>query len=112
MFSFTVCVLLAVVPKVEVTPKSVTEMEGANVTAVCSASGSPVPVILWNLDMVSTHYEVRQFTSQLSLYLRTALTLKLLSYVKLNIKTETKPIRLTSLFIQILNTVILHSFSR
>uniref|UniRef100_A0A3P9LYW7 receptor protein-tyrosine kinase n=1 Tax=Oryzias latipes TaxID=8090 RepID=A0A3P9LYW7_ORYLA len=46
------------VPTVEVTPQNVTEMEGGNVKAVCSASGSPAPVILWNLDMLSTHYEI------------------------------------------------------
>ncbi|KAM6902283.1 neurotrophic tyrosine kinase, receptor, type 2b [Xenentodon cancila] len=47
-----------VVPKVQVNPKNVTEMEGGNVKAVCSASGSPDPVILWNLDRLSTHYEI------------------------------------------------------
>ncbi|KAM4719777.1 neurotrophic tyrosine kinase, receptor, type 2b [Anableps anableps] len=47
-----------VVPKVELTPKNVTVMEGGDVKAVCSASGSPVPVILWTLDMLSTHYEI------------------------------------------------------
>lgn len=58
----TFCALFAVVPKVELTPKTVTVMEGGNVKAVCSASGSPVPVILWSLDMLSTHYEVRYLT--------------------------------------------------
>lgn len=52
------CSSLAVVPKVEVTPKSVTVMQGSNVKAVCSASGSPPPEILWNLDWLSTHHEV------------------------------------------------------
>ncbi|XP_077944176.1 neurotrophic tyrosine kinase, receptor, type 2b [Gasterosteus aculeatus] len=47
-----------VVPKVEVTPKSVTMMQGSNVKAVCSASGSPPPEILWNLDWLSTHHEI------------------------------------------------------
>lgn len=46
------------VPKVEVTPTIVNEMQGSNVEAVCSASGSPPPEIQWNLDMLSTHYEV------------------------------------------------------
>ncbi|XP_029300823.1 LOW QUALITY PROTEIN: BDNF/NT-3 growth factors receptor-like [Cottoperca gobio] len=47
-----------VVPKVEVTPKTVTEMQGRNVRAVCSASGSPPPEILWNIDWLSTHHEI------------------------------------------------------
>ncbi|XP_069025954.1 neurotrophic tyrosine kinase, receptor, type 2b [Embiotoca jacksoni] len=47
-----------VVPTVEVNPRTVTKMQGSNVEAVCSASGSPTPEILWNLDMLSTHYEI------------------------------------------------------
>ncbi|KAK5900408.1 hypothetical protein CgunFtcFv8_025368 [Champsocephalus gunnari] len=47
-----------VAPLVEVNPKSVTEMQGSNVRAVCSASGSPAPEITWNLDWISTHHEV------------------------------------------------------
>ncbi|XP_021162853.1 neurotrophic tyrosine kinase, receptor, type 2b isoform X2 [Fundulus heteroclitus] len=47
-----------VVPKVELIPKTVTVKEGGNVKAVCSASGSPVPVIQWTLDMLSTTYEI------------------------------------------------------
>ncbi|XP_026209721.1 neurotrophic tyrosine kinase, receptor, type 2b [Anabas testudineus] len=43
-----------VVPKVEVNPKTVTRMQGSNVKAVCSASGSPRPDIRWNLGMLST----------------------------------------------------------
>lgn len=62
MIGFTVCTLLAVVPKVEVFPRTVTEMEGGNVKAVCSASGSPFPVIQWNPEMLSTNFEVRWFT--------------------------------------------------
>lgn len=62
-----VCVLLPVVPKVEVNPKTMTAMEGGNFRAVCSASGSPVPLILWNLEKLSTHYDVRRFTSAIPL---------------------------------------------
>ncbi|XP_030598933.1 neurotrophic tyrosine kinase, receptor, type 2b [Archocentrus centrarchus] len=47
-----------VVPTVEVTPRNVTQMEGSNVKAVCSASGSPAPEIGWNLDELSTHNEI------------------------------------------------------
>ncbi|XP_032396311.1 neurotrophic tyrosine kinase, receptor, type 2b isoform X2 [Etheostoma spectabile] len=47
-----------VLPKVEVVPTTVTEMLGSNVRAVCSASGSPPPEILWNLDWLSTHHEI------------------------------------------------------
>ncbi|KAK9532538.1 hypothetical protein VZT92_009918 [Zoarces viviparus] len=47
-----------VLPKVEVTPKNVTVMQGSDVKAVCSASGSPPPEILWNLDWLSTHHEI------------------------------------------------------
>ncbi|XP_047426491.1 neurotrophic tyrosine kinase, receptor, type 2b isoform X2 [Mugil cephalus] len=47
-----------VAPKVEVTPKNVTVMRGKNVKAVCNASGSPPPEIVWNLDLLMTHYEM------------------------------------------------------
>ncbi|KAM9820958.1 neurotrophic tyrosine kinase, receptor, type 2b [Neosynchiropus ocellatus] len=47
-----------VVPQVEVTPTLVTEMEGSDVKAECRASGSPSPEILWNLEMLSTHFEI------------------------------------------------------
>ncbi|XP_037609549.1 neurotrophic tyrosine kinase, receptor, type 2b isoform X2 [Sebastes umbrosus] len=47
-----------VIPTVEVTPSTVTEMQGSDVKAVCSASGSPPPEILWNLDWLSTHHEI------------------------------------------------------
>lgn len=50
------------VPQVEVTPTIVTEMQGSDVKAVCSASGSPPPEILWNLDMLSTPYKVSRST--------------------------------------------------
>ncbi|KAM4634392.1 neurotrophic tyrosine kinase, receptor, type 2b [Polymixia lowei] len=46
------------VPQVEVSPTIVTKMEGSDVKAVCSASGSPPPQILWNFDMLSTSYEI------------------------------------------------------
>ncbi|MED6233308.1 hypothetical protein ATANTOWER_009929 [Ataeniobius toweri] len=58
-----------VVPKVELTPKTVTVMEGGDVKAVCSASGSPVPVILWTLDMPSTHYEINPLETKSTLTL-------------------------------------------
>ncbi|KAF7666473.1 hypothetical protein LDENG_00106640 [Lucifuga dentata] len=57
------------VPRVEVTPTVVTEMEGSNVTAVCSASGSPPPEILWNLDMLSTQHEIEPLDLESSLTL-------------------------------------------
>ncbi|XP_061149577.1 neurotrophic tyrosine kinase, receptor, type 2b [Syngnathus typhle] len=47
-----------VVPQVEVTPTVVTEEQGSDVEALCSASGSPTPDIQWNLDMVFSHYEI------------------------------------------------------
>uniref|UniRef100_A0A3Q3AII0 Neurotrophic tyrosine kinase, receptor, type 2b n=1 Tax=Kryptolebias marmoratus TaxID=37003 RepID=A0A3Q3AII0_KRYMA len=47
-----------VVPKVEVSPGTVTEMEGGNVEAVCNASGSPFPEIQWNPEMLSTNFEM------------------------------------------------------
>uniref|UniRef100_A0A3Q3W3U2 Tyrosine-protein kinase receptor n=1 Tax=Mola mola TaxID=94237 RepID=A0A3Q3W3U2_MOLML len=59
---------LAVIPRVEVNPKMVTEMQGSNVKAVCSASGSPPPEILWNLDMLSTHHEVSRATTHSLLF--------------------------------------------
>uniref|UniRef100_A0A1A8DKJ5 Tyrosine-protein kinase receptor n=4 Tax=Nothobranchius TaxID=28779 RepID=A0A1A8DKJ5_NOTKA len=58
-----------VVPKVEVIPKTVTEMEGGNAQAVCTASGSPVPLIQWNLDMLSTHFEIESLDMENSLSL-------------------------------------------
>lgn len=59
LIDFILWILLTVVPKVEVFPRSVTEMEGGNVKAVCSASGSPFPVIQWNPEMLSTKFVVR-----------------------------------------------------
>uniref|UniRef100_A0A665UZZ5 Tyrosine-protein kinase receptor n=1 Tax=Echeneis naucrates TaxID=173247 RepID=A0A665UZZ5_ECHNA len=50
-----------------VNPKIVTKMQGSNIQAVCSASGSPPPEILWNLDMLSTHHEVNWSSSTLTL---------------------------------------------
>ncbi|XP_064833635.1 BDNF/NT-3 growth factors receptor-like [Oncorhynchus masou masou] len=45
-------------PAVEVSPSIVTKTEGSDVTAVCSATGSPAPEITWNLDTIFTSYEV------------------------------------------------------
>ncbi|XP_034565512.1 neurotrophic tyrosine kinase, receptor, type 2b isoform X1 [Notolabrus celidotus] len=47
-------------PRVEVTPRTVTVMQGSRVEAECSASGSPTPEIVWNVDMLSTRYETQQ----------------------------------------------------
>uniref|UniRef100_A0A672IBY4 Tyrosine-protein kinase receptor n=1 Tax=Salarias fasciatus TaxID=181472 RepID=A0A672IBY4_SALFA len=52
--------------QLEVTPRTVTQMEGSDVKAVCSASGSPPPEILWNLDMLSTQYRSNLTLSGLS----------------------------------------------
>ncbi|XP_071400491.1 neurotrophic tyrosine kinase, receptor, type 2b [Centroberyx affinis] len=57
------------VPQVEVTPTIVTKMEGSDVKAVCSASGSPPPEILWNFDMLSTSYEIDALDLESSLTL-------------------------------------------
>lgn len=71
MFNLAVCsFLIAVIPTVEVTPSTVTEMQGSDVKAVCSASGSPPPEILWNLDWLSTHHEVSHTASCLNLCYR------------------------------------------
>lgn len=59
---------IAVIPRVEVNPKNVTKKQGSNVKAVCSASGSPPPEILWNLDMLSTHHEVSRATTHSLLF--------------------------------------------
>ncbi|XP_028318843.1 neurotrophic tyrosine kinase, receptor, type 2b isoform X2 [Gouania willdenowi] len=58
-----------VVPKVEVIPKTVTQMEGSNVNAVCRASGSPAPEILWNREMLSTNSEIEPFETEINLTL-------------------------------------------
>ncbi|XP_068609211.1 neurotrophic tyrosine kinase, receptor, type 2b [Brachionichthys hirsutus] len=58
-----------VVPRVEVDPTSVTEMEGSDVKAVCRASGSPPPEVLWNLDLLSTHHEMDSSDTESSLSL-------------------------------------------
>ncbi|PWA26942.1 hypothetical protein CCH79_00001032 [Gambusia affinis] len=58
-----------VVPKVELSPKNVTVREGRDVKVVCSASGSPVPDILWTLDMLSTHYEIDPLETKSTLIL-------------------------------------------
>ncbi|XP_008324497.1 BDNF/NT-3 growth factors receptor-like [Cynoglossus semilaevis] len=47
-----------VFPMVDVTPKVVTKMQGGDVKAVCTATGSPTPEILWNLDILSTHHKI------------------------------------------------------
>ncbi|XP_041667713.1 neurotrophic tyrosine kinase, receptor, type 2b isoform X2 [Cheilinus undulatus] len=46
------------VPRVEVKPRTVNLMQGSRVEAVCNASGSPLPRIQWNLEMLSTHFEI------------------------------------------------------
>ncbi|XP_053195917.1 neurotrophic tyrosine kinase, receptor, type 2b [Scomber japonicus] len=56
-----------VVPQVEVRPTVVTEMEGSDVKAECSASGSPPPEIRWNLDMMATLFEIDPLDSSLTL---------------------------------------------
>uniref|UniRef100_A0A4W6C5A3 Neurotrophic tyrosine kinase, receptor, type 2b n=1 Tax=Lates calcarifer TaxID=8187 RepID=A0A4W6C5A3_LATCA len=56
-------------PKVEVDPKIVTKMQGSNVKAVCRASGSPLPEILWNLDLLTTHHEIEPMETESSLTL-------------------------------------------
>ncbi|XP_038589541.1 neurotrophic tyrosine kinase, receptor, type 2b isoform X1 [Micropterus salmoides] len=58
-----------VVPEVEVTPRTVTEMQGSDVKAVCNASGSPPPEILWNLDLLSTHHKIEPSEMESSLTL-------------------------------------------
>ncbi|XP_068190267.1 neurotrophic tyrosine kinase, receptor, type 2b [Antennarius striatus] len=58
-----------VVPRVEVDPRYVTQMEGTDVKAVCRASGSPLPEILWNLDLLSTHHEIDPSDTESSLSL-------------------------------------------
>ncbi|KAM3599262.1 uncharacterized protein V6R79_002798 [Siganus canaliculatus] len=58
-----------VVPIVEVNPRNVTKMQGSDVKAVCSASGSPPPVIQWNLEMLSTHHEIEPSDMESSLTL-------------------------------------------
>uniref|UniRef100_A0A8C7W5P6 Tyrosine-protein kinase receptor n=1 Tax=Oncorhynchus mykiss TaxID=8022 RepID=A0A8C7W5P6_ONCMY len=50
-------VCLTEAPAVEVSPSIVTKTEGSDVTAVCSATGSPAPEISWNLDTIFTSYE-------------------------------------------------------
>uniref|UniRef100_A0A8C5EJF2 Tyrosine-protein kinase receptor n=1 Tax=Gouania willdenowi TaxID=441366 RepID=A0A8C5EJF2_GOUWI len=65
---FTSC-FSTVVPKVEVIPKTVTQMEGSNVNAVCRASGSPAPEILWNREMLSTNSEIEPFETEINLTL-------------------------------------------
>lgn len=57
------------VPKVEVTPTTVTEMQGRNIKAVCKATGSPPPEILWNHDTLYTHHEIDTSDSESSLTL-------------------------------------------
>nr|XP_057920443.1 neurotrophic tyrosine kinase, receptor, type 2b [Doryrhamphus excisus] len=58
-----------VVPQVEVTPTVVTEMEGGTVKAVCRASGSPPPEILWNVYMISSRSDIKSMDMAYSLTL-------------------------------------------
>lgn len=50
------------VPKVVVTPGNVSEMQGGSIRAVCKATGSPSPEVQWNLDLLSSHHEVKPST--------------------------------------------------
>lgn len=63
MFNLAICSFLAVVPSVEVTPNTVTAMKGSNAKAVCKASGSPPPEIVWNLDWLATTHKVSWATT-------------------------------------------------
>ncbi|CAB1352149.1 unnamed protein product, partial [Coregonus sp. 'balchen'] len=56
-------------PAVEVSPSIFTKTEGSDVTAVCSATGSPAPEISWNLDTLFTSYEVNVLELQSNLTL-------------------------------------------
>ncbi|CAB1448394.1 unnamed protein product [Pleuronectes platessa] len=58
-----------VVPKVELTPKTVTQMQGSNVEAVCTTTGSPLPELLWNLDLLSTQHEIEALETKSTLTL-------------------------------------------
>ncbi|KAJ3605922.1 hypothetical protein NHX12_027965 [Muraenolepis orangiensis] len=56
-------------PQVDVSPTIVTQMRGSDVKAVCKASGSPPPEILWKFDMLSTSYEIDPLDLESSLAL-------------------------------------------
>ncbi|XP_049460611.1 neurotrophic tyrosine kinase, receptor, type 2b [Epinephelus fuscoguttatus] len=58
-----------VVPSVEVTPNTVTAMKGSNAKAVCKASGSPPPEIVWNLDWLATTHKIEPSDTESSLTL-------------------------------------------
>nr|XP_020476818.1 BDNF/NT-3 growth factors receptor-like [Monopterus albus] len=58
-----------VFPKVDISPRTVTKMQGSNVTAVCSASGSPPPKIQWNRDLLSTPSEIEFLETESNLTL-------------------------------------------
>ncbi|XP_076014558.1 BDNF/NT-3 growth factors receptor-like [Genypterus blacodes] len=57
------------VPRVEVTPTLVLEKAGSSIRAVCTASGSPPPLILWNLDLLATQHEIEPMDQESSLTL-------------------------------------------
>lgn len=50
-------------PQVEVVPPVVSQMAGSDAIVMCSASGSPAPMLFWNLNtteqpLLSTNHEV------------------------------------------------------
>lgn len=57
------------IPTVEVSPSTVTEMQGRDVRALCKASGSPAPQIEWNIDVLYTHHEIDETDTESSLTL-------------------------------------------
>ncbi|XP_055009677.1 neurotrophic tyrosine kinase, receptor, type 2b [Boleophthalmus pectinirostris] len=57
------------IPRVVVAPTTVTEMEGHNVRALCKASGSPVPQIEWNIDVLDTDHDIEEKDTESSLTL-------------------------------------------
>lgn len=57
------------IPRVEVSPSTVTEMQGSVVRALCKASGSPAPQIEWNIDVLYTRHEIEETDTESSLTL-------------------------------------------
>ncbi|XP_055087539.1 neurotrophic tyrosine kinase, receptor, type 2b [Periophthalmus magnuspinnatus] len=57
------------IPRVVVSPTTVTEMQGRDVRALCKASGSPAPQIEWNIDVLYTRNKIEATDTESSLTL-------------------------------------------
>lgn len=77
-------------PQVEVVPPVVSQMAGSDVIVACSASGSPAPVLFWNLNttdhppLSTTHEVPKKQTNKKTPHIPKLLTVFLYSAVEIS----------------------------